>query len=120
MIGTRIGTKMKSDDDRDNDRDKDGRGSDMPEGLGHEKLRVYQLALDYVTWSHPVLADIEQRRFLNIAHTCAMRAAACLDVQAARQQAELGQIAQGKRILARVVPLVLGLRGYLDDSDSEE
>jgi hypothetical protein len=38
----RIGTKMKRDDDRDKDRDKDKRGADMPEGLGHEKPRVYQ------------------------------------------------------------------------------
>ena len=273
---------MKSDEDRDKDRDDDGRGADMPEGLGHEKLRVYRRGLDYVTWSHPVLAgieqsavvldhwtraaesileniangnsrrsradrnkyfdvaigsalecaacldichrremisdeqlatgkkmlqpivnmtirlrdaksayireetepyltgqsevyfahealaaykealelvswfhgvpkytaigsgyakrldktttsvvlniaegngrfsDAEQRRFLDIAHTCAMRVAACLDVLAARQQAESRQIAQGKRILARVVPLVLGLRGYLDDSDTKE
>jgi len=65
-------------------------------------------------------SDAEQRRFLDIAHTCAMRAAACLDVLAVRQQAESRQIAQGKRILARIVPLVLGLRGYLDESDSKE
>ncbi len=64
-------------------------------------------------------SDVEQRRFLDIAHTCTMRVAACLDVLAARQQAERRQIAQGKRILARLVPLVLGLRGYLDDSDSK-
>jgi len=31
----------------------------MPEGLGHEKLRVYQRGLDSVTWSHPVLAGIQ-------------------------------------------------------------
>jgi hypothetical protein len=49
-----------------------------------------------------------------------MRVAAGLDVLAARQQGERRQIAQGKRILSRVVPLVLGLRGYLDDSDSKE
>ncbi len=65
-------------------------------------------------------SEAEQTRFLDIAHTCAMRVAACLDVLAARQQVECHQIAEGKRILARVVPLVLGLRGYLDDTESEE
>ena len=65
-------------------------------------------------------SNAEQRRFLDIAHTCAMRVAAGLDVLAARQQGERLQIEQGKRILSRVVPLVLGLRGYLDDSDSKE
>ena len=59
-IGTMIGTTMKSDDDRDKDRDDDRRGANIPEGLGHEKLRVYRRGLDYVTWSHPVLAGTEQ------------------------------------------------------------
>ena len=58
-MGTRIATKRKSDEDRDKDRDDDGSGADMPEGLGHEKRRVYQRGLDYVTWSHPVLAGIQ-------------------------------------------------------------
>ena len=51
MMGTRIGTRMKNDKDRDKDRDKDVRGTDMPEGLGHEKLRVYQRGLDSVKGS---------------------------------------------------------------------
>jgi four helix bundle protein len=65
-------------------------------------------------------SEAEQTRFLDIAYTCAIRVAACLDVLAARQQVERPQIAEGKRILARVVPLVLGLRGYLDDRKSKE
>lgn len=62
----------------------------------------------------------DQIRFLDIAHTSAMKVAACLDVLAARQQAQGSQIAEGKRILARIVPLVLGLRGYLEDFDAGE
>ncbi|MDP6524824.1 MAG: four helix bundle protein [Kiritimatiellia bacterium] len=58
----------------------------------------------------------DQIRFLDIAHTCAMRVAACLDVLVARQQIQIHQVAEGKRILTRIVPLILGLRGYLSDS----
>lgn len=65
-------------------------------------------------------SESEQTRFLDIAHTCAMRVAACLDVLAARQLIEHPQIAEGKRILARTVSLVLGLRGYLNGRESKE
>lgn len=65
-------------------------------------------------------SQAEQTRFLDIAHTCAMQVAACLDVVAARHQGERAQIVGGKRILARAVPLVLGLRGYLDKTESRE
>ena len=119
--------------------------------FAHEALAAYKEALELVSWFHGFqryaaigsgyakrldktttsvvlniaegngrFSDAEQRRFLDIAHTCLMRVAACLDVLVARQQAESHQIAQGKRILARVVPLVLGLRGYLDDSDARK
>jgi len=64
-------------------------------------------------------SDADQIRFLDIAHTCAMRAAAYLDVLAVRKEVEYLQIVAGKRILARTVPLILGLRGYLDDSNAE-
>jgi four helix bundle protein len=62
-------------------------------------------------------SEADQTRFLDIAHTCAMRVAACLDVLVARRQVESSQIAEGKQILARVVPLVLGLRSYHADSE---
>jgi len=61
-------------------------------------------------------AAADQARFLDIAHTCGMRVAACLDMLVARRQVQDTQIAMGKQILSRVVPLVLGLRGYLVDS----
>jgi four helix bundle protein len=62
-------------------------------------------------------SEADQTRFLDIAHTCAMRVAACLDVLVVRRQVQSQQIAEGKQLLARVVPLVLGLRGYHDDSE---
>ena len=65
-------------------------------------------------------SEPDQTRFLDTAHTCAMRVAACLDVLAVRQQVRGLQIEEGRLILARVVPLVLGLRGYLDDSSPED
>jgi four helix bundle protein len=60
----------------------------------------------------------DQVRFLDIAHTAAMRAAACLDVLVVRQQVQSRQVAEAKRILARVVPLVLGLRSSIEDSEA--
>lgn len=58
-------------------------------------------------------SEADQMRFLDIAHTCAMQVAAGLDVLVARQQVEIHQVEEGKRILARIIPLLLGLRGYL-------
>jgi len=55
-IGTRIETTMGSDDDQD----EDGGGSEVELALGHEKLRVYQRGLDYASWTHSTLANIEQ------------------------------------------------------------
>ncbi len=65
-------------------------------------------------------SEPDHARFLDIAHTCAMQVAACLDVLVVRQQVRSEQIAEGKRILARVVPLILGLRGHLDASEPKE
>jgi len=64
--------------------------------------------------------EAEQKHFLDIAHTCAMRTAACLDILEVRKQVAQPQIAEGRQVLARIVPLVLGLRCYLDDTDSRE
>jgi four helix bundle protein len=64
-------------------------------------------------------SEADQMRFLDIAHTCAMQVAACLDVLVARQQVKIDPVDAGKRILARVVPLLLGLRGYLDETVSK-
>jgi four helix bundle protein len=61
----------------------------------------------------------DQVRFLDIAHTSAMRVAACLDLLVARKQVDERLIHEGKVILARGVPLVLGLRGRLDRAKSE-
>jgi len=48
-----------------------------------------------------------------------MRVAACLDLLVARRQVEVHQIEDGKQILARIVPLLLGLRGHLDDQSDQ-
>ena len=64
-------------------------------------------------------SEADQVRFLDIAHTSAMRVAACLDLLVARRQVEVHQIEDGKQILARIVPLLLGLRGYLDDQPDQ-
>ena len=113
--------------------------------FAHERLDVYQVALDLVVWLDGFLgatgigasyatrldkgttslvlniaegngrfSEADQMRFLDMAHTCAMRVAACLDLLVARRQVKVHQIEDGERILARIVPLLLGLRGYLD------
>ncbi len=58
-------------------------------------------------------SEADQARFLDIAHTSAMRVAACLDLLVATRQVKVHQIEKGKLILAGVVPLLLGLRNYL-------
>jgi len=64
-------------------------------------------------------SEADQVRFLDIAHTSAMRVAACLDLLVARGQVKVRQIEDGKQILARIIPLPLGLRGYLDEQTDE-
>ena len=64
-------------------------------------------------------SEADQIRFLDIAHTSAMRVAACLDLLVVRRRIKIQQIEDGKQILARVVPLLLGLRGYLDKQTDE-
>lgn len=63
-------------------------------------------------------SSADQKRFIDIAHTCAMRVASCLDVLVARRLLMSSQIVEAKHILSRVVPLVLGLRGYLEDTET--
>ena len=56
---------------------------------------------------------LDHRRFIDIAYTAAMRLASTLDVLVARGIAS-GQTAEpGKRQLAKVVPMLLGMRRYL-------
>jgi len=59
-------------------------------------------------------SDTDQVRFLDIAHTSAMRIASCLDALVVSGQIERQSAHGGKRLLAKIVPLILGLRGYLD------
>lgn len=46
------------DDDRDKDQERVSEGADMREGMGHEKLRVYQRSLDHAAWMHSTLQGI--------------------------------------------------------------
>ena len=129
------------------DRERYTAGAERNGGIyfAHERLDVYQVALELVVWLDGFLgatrlgtscatrldkgttslvlniaegngrfSQADQMRFLDIAHTSAMRVAACLDMLVARRQVEVDQIGEGKRILTRVVPLLLGLRRYLD------
>ena len=51
---------MGNDEDQEEDRDEDGGGAEVGLALGHEKLRVYQRGLDYASWTHSMLGNIEQ------------------------------------------------------------
>lgn len=118
----------------------------MAAGFGHEKLRVYQRGLNHAAWMHAVRMGIDQsavvldhwdraaesiieniangnsrrsradrNRYFDVAIGSALECAACLDICRCREM-----IMDGQRILARVVPLVLGLRGSLDHSETKE
>ena len=96
-------------------------------------LDVTDLGVSYATrldkWTTSLVLNIaegngrfseaDQIRFLDIAHTSAMRVAACLDLLVARRHVKVHQIEDGKQILARIVPLLLGLRGYLDEQTDQ-
>lgn len=112
--------------------------------FAHEKLDVYQVALDMITWYHRLCATGElpsavltrldkgttslvlniaegngrfsasdQSRFLYIAHTSAMNVAAGIDILAVRNCVGPIEINTGKQLLARVVPMLFGLRRAL-------
>jgi len=60
----------------------------------------------------------DHRRFLDIAHTCAINTTAALDLLVAKGCVTEVQIREGKKILGEVVPMLFGLRGYLDEQKS--
>ena len=61
-------------------------------------------------------SSLDHKRFIDIAYTAAMRVASTLDVMVARGLSNEQDQEEGKRLLVRLVPLILGLRGYLDQS----
>ena len=65
-------------------------------------------------------SNADHCKFLDIAHTSAMNAAARLDLLVAKGCFGAEQVTGGKQILHRLLPLVLGLRGYMDRSEQEE
>jgi four helix bundle protein len=63
-------------------------------------------------------SSADQKRFLDIAHTSAMNAASGLDLLVAKSCVSAADIKDGKAILNKLVPLLLGMRGYLDEAES--
>lgn len=59
-------------------------------------------------------ACLDHRRFIDIAHTAAVKTVTCLDIVVARDLLEKETAAAGKQLLKRIIPMLLGLRGYLD------
>ncbi len=111
--------------------------------FSHEKLDAYKVALELIVWFDTLLeispistgyakrldksttslvlniaegngrfSDAEQIRFLDIAQNSAIRTGVCLDILSIKFGANVDK---GKNILARAVPLILGLRNRLDD-----
>ncbi len=64
-------------------------------------------------------SSLDHRRFIDIAYTSAMRTAATLDIMATGEACEQRTLAEGKELLIRLVPLIMGLRGYWDQSSQE-
>jgi len=62
--------------------------------------------------------EADHRKFLDIAHTCAINTASGLDLLVAKGIVHRDQIVKGKGILARLIPLLLGLRDYFNQSRS--
>jgi len=110
--------------------------------FSHEKLDAYKVALELIVWFDKLLeatqintgyakrldksttslvlniaegngrfSDAEQIRFLDIAQNSAIRTGVCLDILSTKFGTNIDN---GKNILARIVPLILGLRNRLD------
>ena len=61
-------------------------------------------------------SETDHARFLDIAHTCLMNTASGLDILTAGGAVDLKAIQPGKQLIARLGPMLLGLRGYLDNA----
>jgi four helix bundle protein len=62
---------------------------------------------------------LDHRRFVDIAYTSAMKVAASLDMLVARRLVPEQDILEGKGFLVRLVPMLVGMRGYLDRQAQE-
>ena len=54
-----------------------------------------------------------------MAYTSSMRVASTLDILVARGLCREDEVREGKCALVRIVPMILGLRGYLSQDDAE-
>jgi len=75
----------------------------------HLDRRTTSLALNIVEGNGRFSKD-DQVRFLDIAHTSAIRSAACLDLLLVTSQVGESEIDKGKQILVRIISLLMGLR----------
>ena len=113
----------------------------MPAPLfDHEKLHVYQKAIEFIAWLEPILEKLpksisvrdqldrastsiplniaegngkfrqdDRCRFFDIARGSALESAAALDVAVAKRRLEAQEVFEGKRALAEVVSMIVGL-----------
>jgi hypothetical protein len=88
----------------------------------HDKLQVYQAAIQFVGWADTILQKVPKGLAvsgqldrastsipLNIARGSALESAACLDVLLAKKQITEPETVEGKTILARIVSMLVGL-----------
>ncbi len=122
----------------------------MKPQLDHEKLEVYQHAVQFTAWTEEFIALLPARavrdqldrastsiplniaegngkfsirdrcRYLEIARGSAVECAACLDVAVAKKLVPAGAVTEGKERLLRIVSMVTGLIMSLNNRVSEE
>lgn len=106
--------------------------------LDHEKLEVYQLSLEFITWTMPLLDRLpaaasvqldrastsvplniaegngkftspDRCRFFDNARGSALESAACLDVVVAKRFCGADEIECGKAMVLKIVSMLFGL-----------
>src|SRR6266508_4268170 len=84
--------------------------------FNHEKLDVYQEAIDFCGWVGAFLGATaakapakDRARFLEMARDSALECAACLDVLFVQKLASEQQVAGQKEKLTRIVQILIGL-----------
>ena len=97
----------------------------MSSAFDHEDLRVYQAAIEFVAWLEGVALNIaegngkfstkDRCRFIGHARTAALQAAATLDVHAIRQAKDKQDGAEGKKLLADIVRMLVAWERSLQE-----
>jgi four helix bundle protein len=116
----------------------------------HEKLKVYQSAITFVTWSTDLLASVQEKaavkdhldrassiplniaegngkfairdrcRYLDFARGSTLECAACLDVLVAKRLVQDTAIVFGKDQLSEIISMLMGLIKSLNSRISED